>query len=113
MPWGIIKQTAIGRFCDRVVNNMESKDQIIERLKVAGYITVHEYDDAAGEYFADHTHPGEEHLIVIRGSLEVNMDGKHYVCNTGDELNFPQMMVHDARIGQEGCFYIVGEKEPV
>lgn len=92
---------------------MESKEQIIDRLKAAGYETIFEYDDAAGEFFAEHTHPGEECLVVIRGSLEVNMDGKHHVCNVGDELIFPQMMPHDAKMGPEGCFYIVGEKHPV
>ena len=91
---------------------MESKEQIIARLKAAGYAMVFEYDDAAGEFFALHTHPGEEHLVVVRGSIKVNMDGKSYHCNVGDELTFPQMMPHEATVGPEGCFYLVGEKPP-
>ena len=92
---------------------MQIKEHIIERLKEDGYETIFEYDDPAGEFFPDHTHPGEEYLVVIRGNIEVNMDGKHHTCGPNDELLFPQMMVHDAKIGPEGCFYIVGEKKPV
>ncbi len=92
---------------------METKEQIIERLTGAGYETIFEYDDPAGELFADHTHPGEEYLVVIRGHIDVNMDRKHYSCGPGDELRFPQMMLHNARMGPEDCLYIVGEKKPV
>lgn len=90
---------------------MKTKDEVIEHIKKIGYSIVSEYDDPAGEYFAIHTHPIEEYLVVMRGNLEINMEGKKYVLNPGDELLFPALMPHDARMGSEGCFYIVGEKE--
>jgi len=89
---------------------MESKDQILQRMKSAGYTIINEYDDAPGEHFPEHNHRGEQLIVVLRGSIEVNMEGKHHELKEGDKLVFPAEMMHDATVGPEGCLYLDGEK---
>ena len=91
---------------------MESVEKIKERLKKGGYTLISEYNDAANEFFPDHDHPGDELLVVVSGEIGVTMDGKKYSLKPGDELFFPAKLTHNATIGNEGCFYIVGEKGP-
>ena len=86
------------------------KEQIKEKLKKEGYTEINVYDDSANEIFPDHTHEGEQKLVVVRGSMEVKMEGKEYSLTPGDELVFPAKVVHSAKMGPEGCEYIDGEK---
>ncbi len=88
----------------------EHKEQILERMKSAGYTILNEYDDKPGDHFPEHNHPGEQLIVILRGSIEVNMAGKQYVLREGDELVFPAGAMHDATVGPEGCLYLDGEK---
>lgn len=92
---------------------MTDVEAIKDRLRKEGYSVINEYNDPAGEFFSDHIHPVDEHLIVVTGNISVDMDGKHYECGVADELFFPANMIHSAKIGPEGCLYIVGEKPSV
>ena len=91
----------------------ERKETIIERMKVAGYTIINEYDDKAGEYFPMHDHPADQFIVVMQGSIKVNMAGQQYELGVGDELVFPAKVLHDATVGSEGCCYIDGEKPSV
>ena len=80
------------------------------RLQSEGYVDVHEYEDDADEFLPDHNHPGDQLLIVVRGSIAITMDGETRTLNVGDEIFFPAKRMHSAKVGPEGCLYIVGEK---
>ncbi len=78
-------------------------------LMEKGYTIINHYIDKPDEFFASHTHPGEQLSFILSGSMEINMDGKHYTVQAGDQFVFPVNLVHDAKIGSTGCEYIVGE----
>lgn len=88
----------------------QQRQQILLRMKDEGYTIIHEYDDAPGEHFPEHNHPGEQLIVILRGSIDVTMAGKRYLLHAGDELVFPAKMLHEATIGSEGCLYLDGEK---
>lgn len=85
-------------------------NQIKKSLIEQGYTTIHDYDDPGGEYFADHSHEGEQKMFIVKGSMKVEMNNKEHMLNEGDELLFPAGMIHNATMGYQGCIYIVGEK---
>ncbi len=59
-------------------------------------------DFEAGAFFPGHTHPGEEIIYVIAGTLEYQIGGKPVRLKTGDVLFVPKGTVHSARnIGAE------------
>ncbi|MDD2807085.1 MAG: cupin domain-containing protein [Patescibacteria group bacterium] len=88
---------------------MENKDAIKQRMLQNGYSIINEYNDPPNEVFPDHDHPGDQLLVVIKGSIEIVMDGKTSILRPGDEIFFPAKMMHSAKIGSQGCFYIDGE----
>jgi quercetin dioxygenase-like cupin family protein len=85
-------------------------DKIKQSLIDQGYTTIYDYDDVPGEYFADHSHSGDEYMFIIDGGMKVLMDGKEHLLKKGDELFFPAEMIHNALMDGTGCKYIVGEK---
>jgi quercetin dioxygenase-like cupin family protein len=65
-----------------------------------------------------HTHPGEEIIYVIEGSLEYEIGGKSTKVKAGDVLFVPAGVVHTAKnIGQgngaELATYIVEKGKPL
>ena len=90
---------------------MGSTEHIKHQLFTDGYTQIHEYDDPAGEYFPDHDHEGDQLVIILEGSISVKMGGVVNHVTVNNPLKIPAKEVHDVRIGEKGCKYIVGEKE--
>ena len=76
-------------------------------------------DIAPGISFPKHTHPGEEIIYVLEGSLEYQVDGKAPVTlKAGDVLFIPAGTIHSARNagksnGAELATYIVEKGKPL
>lgn len=74
---------------------------------------------APGVAFGKHTHPGEELVYVVEGSLEYQVDGKPWVTlRAGDVLFIPARAVHAARnpgstSGVELATYLVEKGKPL
>lgn len=90
---------------------MESKEVVRGRLMRDGYTKLVEYDDPPNEVFPDHTHEGDQYIVILKGSITITMLGKTTVMKPGDEMFFPKQTIHSAVVGPEGCVYIDGEKE--
>jgi quercetin dioxygenase-like cupin family protein len=76
-------------------------------------------DLAPGVAFGKHTHPGEEIIYVLEGSLEYQIEGKPPVTlKAGDVLFIPAGTVHSATnvgsvTGSELATYIVEKGKPL
>jgi quercetin dioxygenase-like cupin family protein len=76
-------------------------------------------DFAPGAAFGKHTHPGEEIIYVLEGSLEYDIEGKPAVTlKAGDVFFVPAGTVHAARnVGSsnaaELATYVVEKGKPV
>jgi quercetin dioxygenase-like cupin family protein len=76
-------------------------------------------DLAPGVAFGNHTHPGEEIIYVLQGTLEYQLEGKPPVTlKTGDVLFIPAGTVHSAKnvgsgTGSELATYIVEKGKPL
>ena len=89
-------------------------------LSVAGYETVQaKIDFDAHSAFGKHSHPGEEVIYVLEGSLEYEVEGKGTVTlKAGEALFIPAGVVHAARNNtnakaSELATYIVEKGKPV
>jgi quercetin dioxygenase-like cupin family protein len=66
-----------------------------------------------------HTHPGEEPIYILEGSLEYQVEGQPTrTCNAGDALTVPAGVVHAVRnVGggnaSELATYVVEKGKPV
>jgi quercetin dioxygenase-like cupin family protein len=76
-------------------------------------------DFSPGVAFGRHTHPGEEIVYVLEGSLEYEMDGKPPVTlKAGDVLFIPAGTIHSAKNvgngnGAELATYLVEKGKPL
>jgi quercetin dioxygenase-like cupin family protein len=76
-------------------------------------------DLAPGVAFGKHTHPGEEIIYVLEGTLEYQIEDKPSVTlKAGDVLFIPAGTVHSARnpgsvTGSELATYIVEKGKPL
>jgi quercetin dioxygenase-like cupin family protein len=76
-------------------------------------------DIDAGKTFPRHSHPGEEIVYVLEGSLEYELDGKPPVTlKAGDVLFIPTGVVHAVKntgtvTGSELSTYIVEKGKPL
>ena len=76
-------------------------------------------DFDAGAAFGKHTHPGEEIIYVVEGTLEYQVEGKPPVTlKAGDVLFIPAGTVHAAKNvgtgnGAELATYIVEKGKPL
>ena len=75
-------------------------------------------DIAPGAAFPRHTHPGEEVINVLEGTLEYEVDGKPVTLKAGDVLFIPAGTVHAAKnVGSvnaaELATYIVEKGKPL
>ena len=107
-PHAAIAQTAITR------TDLQRHD-----LGAAGYEAIQvRVDFAPGAAFGKHTHPGEEIIYVIEGSLEYQVEGKPPVTlKAGDVFFVPAGTIHAARnVGNsnaaELATYIVEKGKP-
>jgi quercetin dioxygenase-like cupin family protein len=89
---------------------MGNRESIKQRMLREGYSTIIEYNDPPHEFFPEHSHPGEQLLVVLEGSIEVTMNGEVSILKSGDEIIFPAKMSHSVKIGSEGCLYLDGER---
>lgn len=76
-------------------------------------------DFAPGASFPRHSHPGEEIIYVLSGSLEYALDGKPpVILKAGDVLFVPTGAIHAARnvgtdSGAELATYVVEKGKPL
>jgi quercetin dioxygenase-like cupin family protein len=89
-------------------------------LSVDGHEAVQvRVDLAPGVAFPDHTHPGEEIIYVLAGSMEYDVAGKApTVLKAGDVLFIPAGTVHSAKnvgdvTASELATYIVEKGKPL
>ena len=74
---------------------------------------------APGAAFGKHTHPGEEIVYVLEGSLEYEVEGKPPITlKAGDVLFIPARTIHAARnlgssVGSELATYVVEKGKPL
>lgn len=89
-------------------------------LSIPGWETVQaRIDFEPGAAFGKHTHPGEEVIYVLEGTLEYEVEGMPAVTlKAGDVLFIPAGKVHAARnngkvAGAELATYIVEKGKPI
>ena len=88
---------------------MEYKDKE-KQLKEEGFLRTYVWTDAPGTFYADHTHDATSAHIILKGEMELIAEGKKHMLREGDRFDVPANVVHSARMGPEGCSYLVGEK---
>jgi quercetin dioxygenase-like cupin family protein len=86
------------------------EEEFREQLRRQGFSRVYVWQDAPGAFYPDHTHEGLTGHIILDGEMTLSMRGKSKTYRAGDRCDVPAGAVHAARMGPEGCRYMIGEK---
>lgn len=119
--------TILGFFALLISGTVSAQQSGIKRtdlqrhdLSAAGYETVQaKIDFDAHSSFGKHTHPGEEVIYVLEGTLEYEVEGQSPVTlKAGEVLFIPAGVVHSARNNSDAkatelATYIVEKGKPV
>jgi mannose-6-phosphate isomerase-like protein (cupin superfamily) len=80
-----------------------------KKLREEGFEDVYVWQDGPDYSYPDHTHPGTSAHIILEGEMTVISEGKTVTHRVGDRFDVPAHTVHSAKIGPQGCKYLVGE----
>jgi mannose-6-phosphate isomerase-like protein (cupin superfamily) len=86
------------------------EQELVAQLKSEGFSHTYFWQDGPNAHYPDHTHGGETAHIILDGEMKVGMSGKTSTYRAGDRFDVPANTVHSARMGPNGCRYLIGEK---
>jgi mannose-6-phosphate isomerase-like protein (cupin superfamily) len=84
--------------------------KLTEQLRAEGFEHTFVWQDGPEAFYPDHTHASETAHIILTGEMTLTMDGQAATYRAGDRCDVPAGAVHLARMGRNGCRYLVGEK---
>jgi mannose-6-phosphate isomerase-like protein (cupin superfamily) len=84
--------------------------KLTEQLRAEGFGHTFVWQDGADAFYPDHTHASETAHIILAGEMTLTMDGKVATFHAGERCDVPAGAVHSARMGPQGCRYLIGEK---
>ncbi len=87
------------------------EDEARKELEEEGFKTIYRIDDSPNKVYSEHTHDKLTAHIILDGQMQLKSeDGSTGVYTEGDRVDVEAGAVHKARMGAEGCSYLVGEK---
>jgi quercetin dioxygenase-like cupin family protein len=86
------------------------ENSLAKKLREEGFGQTYVWEDRPNAGYSDHTHAGETAHIVLIGEMTVTMGGASKTYRAGDRCDVPAGTVHSARMGPQGCRYLIGER---
>jgi hypothetical protein len=98
-------------FQTKVNTKMNADLKSLERqLRSEGFLHTYVWQDGPSAFYPDHTHSTETAHIILNGEMELTQSGATHAYVTGERCDVPAGAVHSARMGPQGCRYLIGEK---
>jgi quercetin dioxygenase-like cupin family protein len=88
---------------------MDEKE-LENKLRKEGFTRVYVWEDRPHAFYPDHTHGTITAHIILDGEMTVTSEGTTKTYKTGERFDVSAGTVHSAKIGSNGCRYIIGEK---
>src|SRR5215468_7339584 len=83
---------------------------ILDLLPAQGSVELQR--DAAGKVHHFHTHPVDEILLVISGSLVFKWEDGQRICGAGDTILLPAGTLHQSEALDGGAIYAIATRPP-
>lgn len=64
-------------------------------------------NDQPGKEHAWHTHPTNETLVILEGSVRFYYEGGERICSSGDIIHLPSHVRHGSIALDDGCIYLI------
>jgi hypothetical protein len=63
-----------------------------------------------GTLYPEHTHTQETAHIILSGEMTLTMNGRTMTYRAGGRCDVRAGTVHSAKMGPQGCRYLIGER---
>lgn len=85
--------------------------KLTEQLRQEGFAHTYVWEDGPNAQYPDHTHATESAHIILSGEMTLTMNGYTKTYREGERCDVGADAVHSARMGPQGCRYLIGERE--
>ena len=89
---------------------MELSERWLQKFEEESFVSVYEWQDAAGTVYEEHSHKGKVSLFVTDGSITFNFSGEEKKVVANQRFDVPVGVPHSAVVGPQGWTVIVGEE---
>jgi quercetin dioxygenase-like cupin family protein len=83
------------------------RSELIATLEKDGYSVI-EWTDEPEAHYPEHAHRQDEILVMLDGSMTMEISGRTHDLGPGDRLELPAGAVHVATAGPDGATYLIG-----
>lgn len=80
------------------------------QLHDEGFLHTYVWQDGPDTFYPDHRHASETAHVILSGEMMLTQAGVTKTYGTGERCDVPAGAVHSARMGPQGCRYLIGEK---
>jgi quercetin dioxygenase-like cupin family protein len=86
------------------------ENQLTEQLEREGFSQTYVWQDRPDAFYPDHTHNTETAHIILGGEMTLTMHGQATTYGKGERCDVPAGAIHSAKMGPQGCRYLIGER---
>jgi quercetin dioxygenase-like cupin family protein len=86
-----------------------SKELFKQKLEDEGFLHIFEWYDEPGTEYPAHAHKGAVSMYILEGGLTFWFGDEEIVLKEGDRFDAPVGKEHTAKVGSQGCRFLVGE----
>lgn len=84
--------------------------ELAKQLEMEGFGHTYVWQDAPNTRYPEHTHAMETAHVILQGEMTLAMDGRTKTYRAGERCDVPTGAVHSAKMGPQGCRYVIGER---
>jgi mannose-6-phosphate isomerase-like protein (cupin superfamily) len=93
------------------MQKMTADQKSLERqLHAEGFLRAYVWQDGPNAFYPDHTHSVEMAHIILDGEMTLTQGDATRTYGVGERCDVPANAVHSAKMGPNGCKYLIGEK---
>ncbi len=89
---------------------MELSERWLQKFEDENFVSVYEWQDAAGTVYPEHSHQGKVSLFVTDGSITFDFSGEKKEVKANERFDVPVGVLHSAIVGPQGWIVIIGEE---
>ena len=83
---------------------------LAKQLEREGFGHAYVWQDGPNAFYPEHTHETTSAHIILSGEMSLTVDGRTETYRAGERCDVLAGVVHSAKMGANGCRYLVGER---
>jgi mannose-6-phosphate isomerase-like protein (cupin superfamily) len=88
---------------------MDEKE-MAKQLEREGFGHTYVWQDGPNAFYPEHAHDTETAHIILSGEMTLTMNDQAETYRLGERCDVPAKAVHSAKMGPNGCRYLIGER---